>query len=249
MPDPDDDNKIVIPFNDYPLVFPCHCQVTVELSDTVAQITAKTQTEAGQQELAENAFISCRFDNTTYVNNCWAAAELCCPYINTGDQGNIKLQVQLRHLKERSNAVLGGFTDNDNNNPEYFHPGNIDGNIGNAPKNVNVSDLTKGKTVEKLPGSNNSKYGGLLIKIKYTQNDGNEKVGWIESSLIDNENKLVVDSLSNLIVSHVGKTRMAVYRFRKANGLLNYSNYASNFSMDVNAWNTLNNIAQVTEPS
>jgi hypothetical protein len=76
-----------------------------------------------------------------------------------------------------------------------------------------------------------------------------ENTGWIESSLIDDENRLVVESLQSFLEDAVGKTRMAIYKFRKANGLLDFSDYAGNFSMDTATWNRLNQLAAITMPS
>lgn len=222
------ENEKCIPNNDFPLSFPCACEVI--------------------NPDPEN----CNFSNLNFLRDCWAAAELKCPYIDPDDVGNIKLQVQLRHIKQITNADPGGFTDDDNNNPEYFNPGGVDGVI--LPVNVNnvgTADLTNGTVVVRL-GDN--RHGGRLIKIRHTQNDGQIKDGWIESSLINAANQLAIPALlgvtelSSLLQDPVGSTRMAIYFFRKANSLLDFTDYASNFNMDDSAWTTLNVIAPITTP-
>jgi hypothetical protein len=80
-------NLNCIPFNDYPLVFPCKCQVTsVNLNPT-----------------------NCRFDDTTYASACWAVAELKCPYMTGNTKRDRRLQAQLRFLNYYSGNIDGVF--------------------------------------------------------------------------------------------------------------------------------------------
>ena len=262
---PDAANQIVIPNNDYPLVLPCSCQVTQQMSLTEAQISALTATEAGRQQLAtrpptprpanvDYAYIDCRFHNNAEVaNRCWAAAELRCPHIDPADRGVIKLQVQLRHLNEVGVTVDGFAHDN---HPEYLHPGTADaqptgvtGNAGPIPGNVAVAGLVLGTHVIRL----DSRHNGRLIQVRHTQPDGSQVTGWMASNLLDANDNLSVASLDTLIDANVQATRMAIYVFREHNGLLRVNNgahtdYRSNFDMDDAAWARLNQLAPISAP-
>lgn len=74
---PDQDNKICIPCNDTPLLFPCRCEVT---SDSPA---------------------SCEFNQTAIRTVCWAVSELKCPYLGNAGKENQRLQAQLRYLHQK----------------------------------------------------------------------------------------------------------------------------------------------------
>ena len=227
-PGVNDPNRFIIPHNELGLIFPCKCNYGV----------------------AAGVPTGCEFQNTVRVRNnrraisqCFAPIELCCPFMNVGIASNKapqKIQSQLKHI------WLKGL------DPLYMDPETIDGLI--TPANVNnrsTADLTNGTAVVRLAGS---EHGGRLIQIQHTQNDGQVREGWIENSLLDAANQLQISAwygvtaLNNIIENPVGKSRMAIYMFRRANSLLDFNHYASNFSIDNQAWMTLNTIAPIRTP-
>lgn len=235
---PDEHNKIAIPFNEIPLLLPCACQVTNVMGITTNEINNLSDTIAGRENLGVNARIPCRFDNTAYVGTCWAAAELKCPHINTNDKTNIQLQILLRYLNEKPGVAERIEAFAVDKNPQYLHPGGIDGDIGNAPATIADSSLAAETEVEKLAST---KHGGKLIKIRYTIPDTtNKETTWVESSLVDTDDKLTED-LTNLVSggSSIGASRMAIYLFRKEHDLLDFDDYSSNFSPDDDFWTEL----------
>lgn len=228
-PAADDPNRFSIPHNELALVIPCKCNYAA----------------------AAGVPRDCEFRNTVRVLNgrrsisrCFAPIELCCPFMNvdfTSAKAPQKIQSQLKHMFVR------------NLDPLYMDPGPIDGII--IPANVNnvpTADLNNG-TVVALRGG--SEHGGRLIEIRHTQDDGQTRDGWIENSLLDAANRLSipsflgVNSLSNIIGDSVGTSRMAIYLFRRANGLLDFVDYASNFSIDNQAWLTLDAIVPIRTPA
>jgi hypothetical protein len=108
---PDGDNRICLPANQKtPLVFPCHCEVTLAASNPAG----------------------CDF-NKAFAKECWAVAELACPYMpatvaladmtaegETGSKARRRLQAQLRYMHEHDSA-------------SYLSPGALDADIGPAP--------------------------------------------------------------------------------------------------------------------
>jgi murein DD-endopeptidase MepM/ murein hydrolase activator NlpD len=235
---PDADNKIAIPFNETALLFPCAAQVTNVLGLSTAEINALSNTLAGRAQLAATARIPCQFDDTAHVGTCWAAAELKCPYIPTSGETDIKLQILLRYLNEKPGPAERLEAFEEDNNPQYLHPGGIDGDIGDAPGSIADSSLSAGTAVERL---GDTRHDGKLIKIRYQIPDTTDtETTWIESSLLDDEDKLTED-LSNLVTggSSVGTSRMAVYLFRKEHDLVDLEDYSSNFSADAEFWTAL----------
>ena len=79
---PDEDNRICIPTNRTPLLFPCRCEVTAANSDPK----------------------DCKFEDKTFTKTCWAVAELKCPYMASAGRTNFRLQAQLRYLNENLGA-------------------------------------------------------------------------------------------------------------------------------------------------
>jgi murein DD-endopeptidase MepM/ murein hydrolase activator NlpD len=184
-------------------------------------------------EVTSNSPAMCRFTSPAFVSTCWAPAELRCPYMREGST-ELRLQAQLRYLHDAVNTEL------------YADPGPLDGDLGAVPTSLAVS-LPEGTPIERLAGDANTKHGGKLIKI----NDGTTS-GWIESSLVDDDDKIHIPgggSLNSLASIPVGSTRMAIYLFRKARGLLSYAGYAANFTMDAPAQADLNTLAPVATPS
>lgn len=216
-------NQIVIPDNRIPLLFPCRCEVT----------------KVAESPEASN----CNFEKPKFIERCWAAAEIKCPYINPNAKTNIQLQVQLRFLNEK--PVEGEDVDNfiEDRHSEYFHPGSIDGQIGIAPEVISGSSIPKNSEVSILE----AKYNGLLVKIKYSSTGSSSIKTWVSGDLIDDQNK-TKEEIFNIVkeTSIIGKTRMAIYKFRQNNNFLDYNNYAENFSMNDEAWNKLNEVTGLT---
>lgn len=209
---PDPANKMCIPYNDTSLSFPCQCQITLPAEDPV----------------------NCNFSAVKFVKSCWAAAELKCPHININGVDNIKLQVQLRYLNEQH---IKGFDDfRENNNPAYFHPGVIDGKIGNQPTTLSVP-LYPGATVERITAD----HSGNLVRVSFLG-----ITGWIGCGEINDANIITNNNLTQFLADRVGQTRMAIYMFRRENNLLHFDDYARNFSMDDAAWQVLNRVASIT---
>ncbi|WP_029902090.1 hypothetical protein [Prevotella sp. 10(H)] len=90
----DDNLNVVIPNNDYPMLFPCRCAVT-----------SATQDPSG-----------CEFDNTTFATPCWAVHELKCPYMLHEGRRNRRIQAQLKHLSYYSSSLDGLWGNLPNNN-------------------------------------------------------------------------------------------------------------------------------------
>lgn len=80
-------NLNTIPNNDYPLLFPCKCEVT----DNISGVNVS----------------DCGFNNTEYSSSCWAVGELCCPYMLDNNCRNRKIQAQLRFLGYYNNLIDG----------------------------------------------------------------------------------------------------------------------------------------------
>ena len=167
--------------------------------------------------------------STTIVNACWARRTLHCPYLDDAGNEDYLYQAQLAYL-----YVNRGTND-------YFDPGTLDGNFGTAPMNVAAANLTSGTTVTLLTGGANTAHGGILRRVTYTPSGGGGAVtGWIGTDLLNGSNQLNVASLSNLLDNSVGASRMAIYNFKKVNGLLSYTDYASNFEPDATTATQLN---------
>jgi hypothetical protein len=103
---PDADNRVCIPTNNTPLLFPCRCEVNDPAQDPSG----------------------CQFQNSKFTKTCWAVAELVCPYM-WKDQTNFRLQAQLRYLFEKKIAPPGGFP----SGSAYLNPGPTDGTINPVP--------------------------------------------------------------------------------------------------------------------
>ncbi len=99
----DPDNAICLASNQFPLVFPCACEVTSTAWDPS----------------------HCRFADKMFTDTCWAVTELRCPYMFEAGQSPFRLQAQLRYLFENQNTQNG--------TEGYLNPGFIDGEIGGVP--------------------------------------------------------------------------------------------------------------------
>lgn len=210
------DNQVVLVNNTSPLLLPCATEITIDGA----------------------SLKNCGFTSQKYLSQCWAAAELKCPHMASVGQTDYRLQAQLRYLNEKpasSNDPL-----KENLNPEYYPPGSLNGDLGSAPSNIDVAGLSLG-TVVSLTGNSNK----WLIEISFNDGGGT-KTGWVEKSIINEKNEIIVDGLLNFSSHYVGSTRMAIYAFRNNHNLISVNDYASNFSMDSIAWEKLNEVAAIT---
>jgi len=138
-------------------------------------------------------------------------------------------------------------------NPQYHHPGTINGNLGPAPQVNNNTELNTDRNVQILT----SLFQGKLIKIRYTRDDGTQIRTWIDAALRGANGRLT-QSIQNVPVeqSTFTDSRLAIYLFRKEHNLLRMDEYAANFSMDLQAiqgpgvtaqpWTILNNTAVIS---
>ncbi len=229
-PAADDPNRLSIPHNELALIIPCR-------SNYAAAAGVPRDCEFQDTVLV-------RFGDRS-ISRCFAPIEVCCPFMNVAfgsAKAPQKIQAQLKHMFVRSL------------DPLYMDPGRVDGDIAPALANINnvpTADLNNGRAVVRLGGT---RHDGRLIQIRHTQDDGQRREGWIEASLINAANELEipaflgVNSLSSIINVPVGTSRMAIYMFRRANGLLDFVDYRSNFSVDNQAWLTLDAIAPIRTP-
>jgi murein DD-endopeptidase MepM/ murein hydrolase activator NlpD len=82
MVEEDPVNAICLVTNDFPLMFPCACQVTAPDTDPSG----------------------CQFQDKHFTDSCWAVAELRCPYMFGAKQSPFRLQAQLRYLFDKHQA-------------------------------------------------------------------------------------------------------------------------------------------------
>ncbi len=201
-----DDIKNLFLTNDSHRLFPCDCHWPTNSNWNAARCAVRTNT-----------------NNLNYISkHCWAARNLHCPYMADTSKKPFRLQAQLKYLFD--DKAASGFKD----------PGPINGDWGTInPENEAVSGLTTGKTVTLLNGTLTDD----LIKIKYQQPSDNVwKTGWVAPHIIKLEGavyKLNIPELKNFLKNGaIGKTRKAIYYFKKETDLLDYDDYASNFETD-----------------
>lgn len=237
-------NEMVLPNNDFPLMLPCYSEVT----------------------LAAHNPALCQFKKNKFINQCFAAAELKCPFMKTSENQKSaqRLQVQLRYLNQKPyiNEVINKpITERSIPNfkvkkeEKYFDPGIIDGSLGTFSKtNVHSNELSKGAQFTIIKEVfKNSKV--KLLEVKHSAGSGQSITTWIEGSLLDANNKLNITKINGLPKNKVGKSRFAIYCFKKNNKtsaggqLLNYENYADNFEMNENDWLVLNQITGLNNPA
>ncbi len=216
--DPDLDNQTCIPYNDIPLMFPCACQITEILTLSGNEIKNKFLTEAGRQWLAENAKITCNFEVAEYVDTCWAVGELKCPYMHAKNRYNVmRLQSQLRYLNEKPTAA--GLHFRKGNNPEYLHPGNINGDDGGIAPGGEVN-LSAGDTIKADIGEESFEDGD------YRRVKKGSIIGWaLRTELGTSWNSSTKEytlehDLTRLLhggrkKKEFSKTRLAIYNFRE----------------------------------
>ena len=156
---PDELNKICVPYNEIPLLFPCCCEITLD-------------SESPQNQ-------NCSFNIAKFTKECWAVAELKCPYMNddyTSEDDVFRVQAQLRYLNEKPSSEEGNFKKN--NNPDYLHPGNPNGSWGDKSEAAikkfrqRHSDEIFG---EEAPSENSSTWIELPTAGSYTLQLLNEK--------------------------------------------------------------------------
>jgi len=200
-----------------------------------------------QQMIEANRFTPlylCQFKNPTYVNHCWAAAELRCPHYMPTNYNvlpggisyenllafRVQIQAQLRFLNERS---PDGKSENfaKDNNPQYYHPGTISGNIGSIAVDESAETLTldTNKPLQILQTT----HDGKLTKVRFVDDAGRNQEVLVETGLIGANGRLstsINGCVGELQTEEESKTRVAIYFFKKVHGLLNYDNYANNFS-------------------
>ena len=86
---PDAANRVCIPCNESPLLFPCACAITQAAHDPS----------------------TCQFGSSTFATPCWAVSELRCPHMNLATQADRKLQAQLKFLWRNNNRDAGPYVD------------------------------------------------------------------------------------------------------------------------------------------
>lgn len=251
----DKENKACIPYNDSPLLFPCKCIVLDSDPDTEAK------------EVPTN----CNFSNT-YATNCWARAELKCPFMAGDDKKERRLQAQLHFLFRTKSG--DGYTD-----PIDPEEG-INGDFGSAVigGKINLKSGDKVKWLEKygVLQEGDSEDDPGWVKAASGSSNPYRKVkvgdieGWIERDKLGaypspNPNKeyTLAEALDDsLLPGTAGLTKLAIYNFRRINTLLltnsdtgtKYRANSQNFEIPDestdkdNAPDKLNELAPITQP-
>lgn len=259
------ENRWILPENDLaPIVFPCHAEAN------------------GKTESLNST--GCRFTNKNkIVNNCWAVAELKCPYMHTERRGIRRLQAILKYLNE-SQLIAETFLDNFDRLKEYrteilkiaksksisvekrftlaqyntlkkelwnslrnqliFHPGSIDGAIGDQPTNLPNSKISKGaKLISSKKIFDNGQLS--LSEIKFKNNQNKVINSYVESSLI--KGGKIVETINNFPSKKPSKTRFSVYSFKKFDNQISIDleNYYKNFQMEESDWIKLESLANL----
>lgn len=127
-------NSLCIPFDDYPLLFPCACQFKYDNSDP--KFAALNQ--AKKREALNKDPTTCTFNKSFVVRSCWASYELRCPFMlsTVGNDSSLQLRFRMRIQAQLSKIYR------DSGDP-YYDPGIIDGEWTMIPSNASTASKTR----------------------------------------------------------------------------------------------------------